>query len=86
MSRTWRRGASGKRIEGIGIEWYLGVIERDRHRWLDGVRDIYEHDFGIWEFGIKLTRYHHLNIAPFTSSQSLEVISFHFVSFNDVEE
>jgi hypothetical protein len=44
MSRTWRRGAS-RRIEAIGNKCCLKVIDRDR--WLDGMRDIHEHDFGI---------------------------------------
>jgi methyl coenzyme M reductase subunit C-like uncharacterized protein (methanogenesis marker protein 7) len=44
-------GAPRRRAEEIWVKGYLKVIDRDRHRWLDGMRDIHEHDLRIWELG-----------------------------------
>jgi hypothetical protein len=44
-------GAPRRRAEEIGVKGYLKETERDRDRWLDGVRDIHEHDLRIWELG-----------------------------------
>lgn len=40
-------GAPRRRAEEILVKGYLKENERDIDRWLDGVRDIHEHDLRI---------------------------------------
>jgi hypothetical protein len=59
------------------VKGYLKVNERDRHRWLDGMRDIREHDLEIGDRTHNVSPLEHSPVYFFPKSPTY-IVSLRF--------